>query len=45
MRILSSIILPSTTSMVAVDPKVMGRVAIGSQVVGDQPMWNEAVFL
>src|SRR5476651_222357 len=45
MRTLSSIVLPSTTLMVAVDPKVVGGGAIGAQVVRDQSIGNEAVFL
>ncbi len=31
--------------MAAVNPKIVGGGAIGPQVVGDHPMWNEAVFL
>jgi predicted MFS family arabinose efflux permease len=45
MRILSSIILPSTTLMAALDPEIAGGSTIGPQVVGDHPIWNEAIFL
>jgi hypothetical protein len=31
--------------MAAVNPKIAGGGAIGPQVVGDHPMWNEVVFL
>src|SRR5450631_1411596 len=45
MRILSSIVLPSTAFMTALDPEVAGGGAIRPQVVGDQSVRSEAVFL
>ena len=45
MRILGSIVLPPSTRMPVLDPQIAGRGAIGPQVVGDHPIWNEAIFL
>src|SRR5271166_3064893 len=45
MRILSSIVLPSPTLMVAFDPKIPDRGAVRSQVVGEQPLRNKGILL
>jgi hypothetical protein len=45
MRVLHSIILPPTALMVLLDPEVASSGAIRPQVVGDQSMGNETVFL
>ena len=45
MRILGPVILPATALLAALDPEIAGRGAIRPQVVGDHPIWNEAVFL
>src|SRR5260370_2965780 len=45
MRVLHSIVLPPTTLMVLVDPEVACGGAIRPQVVSDQSIGNEAVFL
>ena len=45
MRVLRSIVLPPTTLMVLLDPKVAGGGSIRPQVVGDQSIGNETVFL
>src|SRR5258708_4104629 len=45
MRVFRSIVLPPTTLMVLLDPKVASGGAIRPQVVGDQSMGDEAVFL
>src|SRR5712664_69210 len=45
MRVLRSIVLPPTTLMVLLDPKVAGGGGIRPQVVGDQSSGNETVFL
>src|SRR5882762_1837198 len=45
MRVLRSIVLPSTTLMVFFDPEVTGSSAIRPQVVSDQSIGNETVFL
>src|SRR5258708_24960095 len=45
MRVLRSIVLPPTTLMVFLDPEVTGSSAIRPQVVSDQSIGNEAVFL
>src|SRR5271166_5702184 len=44
MRILSSIVLPSPTLMVAFDPKIPDRGAVWSQVVGDQSLRNKGIL-
>src|SRR5271166_5038212 len=44
MRILSSVVLPSPTLVPAFDPKVPDCGAVGSQVVGDQSLWNERIL-
>src|SRR5450432_3516086 len=45
MRILRSIVLPSTALMTAVDTKIAGGGPIRAQVVGDRPIGDKAVFL
>src|SRR5260370_9730409 len=45
MRFLRSIVLPPTTLMVLLDPKFASGGAIRSQVIGDQLIGNETVFL
>ena len=45
MRVLRSIVLPPTTLMVFLDPEVTGSSAIRPQVVSDQSIGNETVFL
>ena len=45
MRVLRSIVLPPTTLMVFLDPEFPGSGAIRPQVVGDQSIGNETVFL
>jgi hypothetical protein len=45
MRILGAVVLPSTALMAAFDPKIVGGGAIRPQVVRDQPIGNEAIFL
>jgi hypothetical protein len=45
MRILDAIIPPSTTLMTVHDPEIAGGGAIGPQIVGDQPIGNEAISL
>ncbi len=45
MRILSSVVLPSPPFVPAFDPKLPGRGAVRSQVVGDQPLWNKDILL
>jgi hypothetical protein len=31
--------------MAMIDPEIAGGVAIRPQVIGDHPIWNEAIFL
>jgi hypothetical protein len=45
MRILSSIVLPPTALMAALDSEIAGRGAVRPQVIRDQSIGNEAVFL
>jgi hypothetical protein len=45
MRILDPIILPAAAIMTVLDPEIAGGGAIGPQVVGDQSIGNEAIFL
>jgi hypothetical protein len=45
MRILCAVVLPSTALMAALDSEIAGGGAIRPQVVRDQPIGNEAVFL
>ena len=45
MRVLGPIVPPLTTLMAALDPKVARCSAIRAQVVGDDSIGNEAVFL
>src|SRR5260370_2655713 len=45
MRVLRSIVLPPTTLMVLLDAEVASRGAIRSQVVSDQSIGHETVFL
>src|SRR4030088_1350854 len=45
MRVLRSIVLPPTTLMVFLNPEVTGSSAIRPQVVSDQSIGNETVFL
>src|SRR5450432_939729 len=45
MRILGPIVLPSPAHMAALNPEIAGGSAIRPQIVGDQTVGNEAVFL
>jgi hypothetical protein len=45
MRILCAVVLPSTALMAALDSEIAGGGAIRPQVVGDQLIGYEAVFL
>ena len=45
MRVLGSVVAPSTALMAVLDPEIAGSSAIRPQVIGDQPIGNEAVFL
>jgi hypothetical protein len=44
-RILGTIVLPPTALMAVFDPEIAGSSAIRPQVIRDQPIGNEAVFL
>ena len=44
MRVLDTIVPPSTALMAVRDPEIAGSGAIRPQVIGDQPIGNEAVF-
>src|SRR5208337_10212 len=45
MRIFSSVVLPSPALMPSFDPKLSSRGAVGSQIVGDQPIRSEGILL
>src|SRR5450631_2074779 len=45
MRILCSIVAPSTTLMPFCDSKITGSGSIRSQIVCDQLVWDKAIFL
>jgi hypothetical protein len=45
MRILGTVVLPSPALMAPLDPEGVGGGAIRAQVIRDQPIGNEAVFL
>ena len=45
MRILGPIVLPSPALMAAFNPEIAGRRAVGPQVIRDQPIRNESIFL
>jgi hypothetical protein len=45
MRILDTIVAPSTALMVALDAEFGGGSAIRPQVICDHPIGNEAIFL
>ncbi len=45
MRILGAMVLPSPAFVAALDPEIVGRGAVRSQVVGDQLLGSEAVTL
>ena len=45
MRILGPIVLPSPALMAAFNPEIAGRRAVRPQVVRDQPIRNERIFL
>jgi hypothetical protein len=45
MRILGSIVAPSAAVMAARDAEIIGCCAIRSEVVGDQPVRDKAIFL
>jgi hypothetical protein len=44
MRIFSSVVLPSPALMSSFDPKLSSRGAVGSQIVGDQPLGGEGIL-
>ena len=44
-RILRPVVAPSTAVMAACKAKFVGCGAIGSQIVGDQPVWDKGAFL
>jgi hypothetical protein len=45
MRILGPIVLPSPALMQVFDAKIAGRCAVGPQIICDQPLRDEGVFL
>src|SRR3984893_12581817 len=45
MRILSSIVAPSTAFMAFCDPKMTGCSSIRSQLICDELVWDKAIFL
>ena len=45
MRVLGSVVAPSTALMAVLDPEIAGSSAIRPQVIGDQPIGNETVIL
>ena len=45
MRILRSVVAPSTALMASCDPEIMGRGGVRSQIVGDELVWDKAIFL
>jgi hypothetical protein len=44
MRVLRPVVAPSTAVVAACKAKFVGCGAIGSQIVGDQPVWDKGVF-
>jgi hypothetical protein len=45
MRILRSIVAPSTAFMAFCDPKMTGCSSIRSEIICDQLVWDKAIFL
>ena len=45
MRILGSIVAPSTTLMAFCDSKITGCGSIRSQIIRDELVWDKAIFL
>jgi hypothetical protein len=45
MRILRSIVVPSTAFMTFCDPKMTGCSSIGSEIICDELVWDKAIFL
>ena len=45
MRILRSIVAPSTAFMTFCDPKMTGCSSIRSQIIRDELVWDKAIFL
>jgi hypothetical protein len=44
MRILGSVVAPSTTLVAVRDPEIMGCGPIGPQVICDELVWDKAYF-
>jgi hypothetical protein len=45
MRILRSIVAPSTAFMTFCDPKMTGCSSIRSEIIRDELVWDKAIFL
>ena len=45
MRILRSIVAPSTAFMAFCDPKIPRRCTVRSQIICDELVWDKAIFL
>ena len=45
MRILGSVVAPSTTLVAVRDPEIMGCGPIGPQLICDELVWDKAIFL
>jgi hypothetical protein len=45
MRILGSIVVPSTAFMTFCDPKMTGCSSIRSEIICDELVWDKAIFL
>ena len=45
MRVLGSVVTPSATLMLLLDPEIASSRAIGPQIIRDETFWNKAAFL
>ena len=45
MRILGSVVAPSATLVAIRQPKIAGRCGVRSQIIREELIWDEAIFL